>query len=403
LKQEKSMTETTHTPSPRYPKPDRSNYRRNFSKTPENDSLDIGWNEGTLNEGRPFRLEAWCQDQTTFLTYLFSAVGLEKETAESLTQRLVAEGLFRFIGDNRSVSARIIRDASDQEMWLYTVVVGADDETFIEDNLPLKKYERIEAAETLPHAKPSGQGTANRLSEPPRAESKLAEWCIQSGPDSKTMVCVTETDEPVATVHGNEEETFRRALLIARAPSLRDAVSAMIEVLRTMEKFGAERERLTAQDMLPVLECALHPFGNEQIRIPTRPSDEPETKTADADRAEGEKADNCPIPETLGFRIHRPHGTDRLVMLEELGGSYFVICYKPRQPDKQEPGAAKPTYHSMSETVGKGSEFCRDGYETVWEEKIEVAEAHRIFKVLRQTVLPALSPVNMGCDGTTYV
>lgn len=36
-----------------HPKPDRSNYTPNRSKTPENDQLDIGWNEGFMSDGRP--------------------------------------------------------------------------------------------------------------------------------------------------------------------------------------------------------------------------------------------------------------------------------------------------------------------------------------------------------------
>jgi hypothetical protein len=55
----------------RFPRPDRSNLKPNFSKTPENDVLDLGWHEGVLKDGRPYRSEYWCQDQISMLTYYF--------------------------------------------------------------------------------------------------------------------------------------------------------------------------------------------------------------------------------------------------------------------------------------------------------------------------------------------
>lgn len=126
-----------------YPKPDRSDKKPNFKKTAENDSLDIGWHEGVLSDGRPFRLEAWCQDQVTFLTYFFSTIDLEEFTNDELAIWLSAgEGLFEFTSTERSSSAMKWRDAAGNEMWAFTVIVGADDETNIKDHKPLQKYDR---------------------------------------------------------------------------------------------------------------------------------------------------------------------------------------------------------------------------------------------------------------------
>jgi hypothetical protein len=41
------------------PKPDRSNSPPNLVKTDENPNLDLGWNEGFLTDGRPYRAEYW--------------------------------------------------------------------------------------------------------------------------------------------------------------------------------------------------------------------------------------------------------------------------------------------------------------------------------------------------------
>src|SRR5919108_979088 len=109
-----------------YPKPDRSAFQPNFVKTPENDVLDIGWNEGQLTDGRPYRMEFWCQDQVSVLTYFFSTKGLENATNAELKALLVREGLVSFVSDRQYVSGAQLTDASGHEMWSVNVVVGDD-------------------------------------------------------------------------------------------------------------------------------------------------------------------------------------------------------------------------------------------------------------------------------------
>lgn len=71
-----------------HPKPDRSNYAPNRVKTPDNDQIDIGWNEGFLSDGRPYRLECWAQDQFTCVTVFMSTEGLETYANEQLVEML---------------------------------------------------------------------------------------------------------------------------------------------------------------------------------------------------------------------------------------------------------------------------------------------------------------------------
>ncbi len=62
----------------------------------------------------------------------------------------------------------------------------------------------------------------------------LGEWRVHVSPDKAEPVILDTEDRPVATVHGtNDEEVLRRALLIARAPTLRDAARACHMVFRT--------------------------------------------------------------------------------------------------------------------------------------------------------------------------
>lgn len=124
-----------------YPAPDRSNYRPNRVKTAENDQLDIGWNEGTLTDGRPFRVECWCQDQITCLTYFLSREGLEELTREEAADMLEREELLVYKTDDREAYPVKMDDASGQPIWSINVVVGIEDEPpRIWDTLTLKRY-----------------------------------------------------------------------------------------------------------------------------------------------------------------------------------------------------------------------------------------------------------------------
>ncbi len=82
--------------APLYLKPDRSNLKPNFSKKPENDALDLGWQEGILSDGRPYRAEYWCQDQISTFTFFLSTIGLEDTTKEDFRRLLQTENLIKF-------------------------------------------------------------------------------------------------------------------------------------------------------------------------------------------------------------------------------------------------------------------------------------------------------------------
>jgi hypothetical protein len=126
----------------RYAGPNRSSFQPNFVKTAENDVLDLGWGEGVLSDGRPFRIECWCQDQVTMLTYFLSTEGLQGATNESLGRFLVKEGLLEFRGSEKYVAASKIFDDSGNEMWAINVVVGDEDKTYIKDHHQLHKWNR---------------------------------------------------------------------------------------------------------------------------------------------------------------------------------------------------------------------------------------------------------------------
>jgi hypothetical protein len=126
----------------KYPKPDRSTRKPNFSKTPENDALDLAWQEGILTDGRAYRAEHWCQDQFSVLTFFISTIGLENSTKDDFKRLLVSENLINFKPGPNYLEARKIIDDSGNEMWSINVVVGDDENTFVEGGVKLNPYPR---------------------------------------------------------------------------------------------------------------------------------------------------------------------------------------------------------------------------------------------------------------------
>jgi len=124
-----------------YPKPDRSTFKPNFQKTPENEALDIGWAEGALTDGRPFRMEYWCQDQYSIVTFFFSTVDLDFTDQVNLRDFFEREGLVRFRETEGKATGGRFTDSSGNEMWSWTVLFATADDTYADiTNLPLNRY-----------------------------------------------------------------------------------------------------------------------------------------------------------------------------------------------------------------------------------------------------------------------
>lgn len=82
-------------------------------------------------------------------------------------------------------------------------------------------------------------------------------WTIAIPPGGDPVIR-NRNDEPIATVHGTQRERLKRALLIAKAPALRDAADACLEAFRLMLQHEDPLVHRTARDFIPVLESALH-------------------------------------------------------------------------------------------------------------------------------------------------
>jgi hypothetical protein len=139
------MKEPTHPRSAKstenIPRPDRSGYQPNFHKTPENECLDLGWADGQLRDGRPFRMEVWAMDGMTGLTYFFSRQGLEDLTNAACTDMFEKEGLVRFlIPGRRGVEVTAWTDYGGNPLWSVSVLVGDEDGLVSEASTPFRGY-----------------------------------------------------------------------------------------------------------------------------------------------------------------------------------------------------------------------------------------------------------------------
>lgn len=88
---------------------------------------------------------------------------------------------------------------------------------------------------------------------------EIGEWSARLGPHGDpALIYETESKAPVASLHVPRAQEIQTALLLARAPTMLSAIRACIVVFEAMQTHGTERERLTAEDMLPVLRSSVY-------------------------------------------------------------------------------------------------------------------------------------------------
>ena len=124
-----------------YPKIDRSNL------IPEK-HRDGGYGEGTLKDGRPFRMEYWFEVNVSHLSYYMPTIGIEDCSPEDLKEILISEGLVsfndeKFLSEGFSginASSNKITDASGNELWEIVVILQDEDGNYVKPHVPLKEY-----------------------------------------------------------------------------------------------------------------------------------------------------------------------------------------------------------------------------------------------------------------------
>lgn len=103
--------------------------------------VDIGWTEGVLDDGRPFRLEFWCAGDAYNVT-VFTPRTNGEELDDADSRALLEDcGLLDFLADPARIAARPFFDARLNEIWSINVVVHADDTELVRILVPLRKYQ----------------------------------------------------------------------------------------------------------------------------------------------------------------------------------------------------------------------------------------------------------------------
>ena len=126
---------------PKFPIPDRTKRPILFTKD-QDGVIDVGWCEGVLSDGRAFRAEMWAQDQVSSLTFFFSTFGLEDLDQEAMKRLVEHEGLVSFrSGPSYCAAAKYI-DCAGNQVWSVNIVVGDEDQTYIDNSVPIFPYPR---------------------------------------------------------------------------------------------------------------------------------------------------------------------------------------------------------------------------------------------------------------------
>jgi hypothetical protein len=134
---------------PKFPIPDRT--KQPIRSTKDQDGvIDIGWCDGVLSDGRPFRAEMWAQDQVSMLTVFFSSIGLDDPDAEAMKRFVEQEGLISFRSGGPSYcSAALFIDDGGNQVWSVNIVVGDENQTYIDNSVPIFPYSKVGEPNTM--------------------------------------------------------------------------------------------------------------------------------------------------------------------------------------------------------------------------------------------------------------
>lgn len=138
----------------KYPKADRSDQVRHRTKDADG-SIDIGWAEGTLKDGRPYVAELWAEDQLTLMVLFISKKGIPSLGRDASARLLEENGLVTFLRE-RYCSARSFIDAAGNPMWSINLVIGDEDELYAKSPILFFPYVYpLGAAAEKPKATPT--------------------------------------------------------------------------------------------------------------------------------------------------------------------------------------------------------------------------------------------------------
>ena len=93
-----------------FPAPCRVDYVPSPYEPDEDGVVDVGYKNGRLSDGRPYRLECWRMDEMLMTTIMFSDLGLGAYKREDMYLLLEAEGILHFLGEKRPLQCAQTQD-----------------------------------------------------------------------------------------------------------------------------------------------------------------------------------------------------------------------------------------------------------------------------------------------------
>ena len=118
-----------------YPKVERENI--DFSS--DSNICNIGYNEGVLKDGRPYRLEVWSSNRIDTCTIFISNKDLEDKSDVDLVKYIANEGLID-IDDDR-VTVNEYTDINDNTFYSINLVLNNKDEEINKLLVSLNNYD----------------------------------------------------------------------------------------------------------------------------------------------------------------------------------------------------------------------------------------------------------------------
>lgn len=103
--------------------------------------MDVGYKNGVMSDGRPYRLECWRMDELLMLTVLFSNQGLTGYKRADMPLLLEGEEILRFVGAGKPrLQAAQTTDDVGQSMWAINLMLEDNRGTYAELAVQLHSY-----------------------------------------------------------------------------------------------------------------------------------------------------------------------------------------------------------------------------------------------------------------------
>ena len=110
--------------------------------TSDTELCNLGYAEGELSDGRPYRIESFLTYGVEALTIFISIQDLEEKSMNDIKKLLVKEGLIEIIEDNILMDKVI--DENEEEFISINVPINDHGKEINKCNIALKEYEVYE-------------------------------------------------------------------------------------------------------------------------------------------------------------------------------------------------------------------------------------------------------------------